>query len=125
MNYPYRWFHTPIQQRLFNYLSVAVDTLGKVVEFVVIGETIPLGGGFDDESSSDVVEIGGVINRVGDSFGLVIGGIGIFGFTASGIGDLGLTVVLVVVIMGGAVEAVGAVCEVACCVGLGGGVEVI
>jgi hypothetical protein len=44
---------------VFNYPSIAVDASGAVVEQVVIGETIPLGGGFDDESSGDVVKVGG------------------------------------------------------------------
>jgi hypothetical protein len=47
-----------------------------------------LGGRFDDESSGDVVEIGGgVVDRIGDGFGLVIGIVGVLGLTASGIGN--------------------------------------
>lgn len=47
---------------IVNDASVAVASLGEVVESVVCGETIPLGGGFDAESSDDVVGIaGGVV----------------------------------------------------------------
>jgi hypothetical protein len=40
---------------VFDDPSVAIDAAGKVVEFVVIGDPIPLGGGLEDESSGDVV----------------------------------------------------------------------
>jgi hypothetical protein len=44
---------------VFDEPSVAVDAAGAVVELVVCGDPIPLGGGFDAESSGDVVEIAG------------------------------------------------------------------
>jgi hypothetical protein len=40
---------------VFDESSVAVDAAGEVVEFVVIGDPISLGGGLEDESSGDVV----------------------------------------------------------------------
>jgi hypothetical protein len=40
---------------VFNDASVAVDAVGKIVEFVVIGDPISLGGGLEDESFGDVV----------------------------------------------------------------------
>jgi hypothetical protein len=67
---------------VFDEPSVAVDAAGEVVELVVCGETIPLGGGFDAESSGDVVEVGGgVIDRIGDGFGVIIGIVGVLGST--------------------------------------------
>jgi hypothetical protein len=48
---------------VFGYSSVAVDAAGEVVEFIVCGDPIPLGGRFDNESSGDVVEVaGGVVD---------------------------------------------------------------
>jgi hypothetical protein len=77
---------------VFNDASVAVDTSSAVVEQVVIGETIPLGGGFDAESSGNIVEIGGgVVDRIGNGFGFVVGVVGVFG-GADGGGDGVLTV---------------------------------
>jgi hypothetical protein len=73
---------------VFDEPSVAVDAAGEVVELVVCGETIPLGGGFDAESSGNVVEVAsGVVDRIGDGFGLIIGIVGVLGFTTSGIGN--------------------------------------